>query len=119
LYRLQARLRAAGDAAGRAALSGGLESVHREFVESLEIVDAVDEFRLKRAREAVEAAIQTQTGKIEHVRMLNERIAGARGELQQAGARRDQLSGLLDLARQALNAARQHTKPAVPHFIYT
>jgi uncharacterized protein (TIGR02680 family) len=119
LERLQARLRAAGDAAGRAALSGGLESVHREFVESLEIVDAVDEFRLKKAREAVEAAIQTQTGKIEHVRMLNERIAAARSELQQAGARRDQLSGLLDHARERLNAARQEHNSAVTSFLTT
>src|SRR5262247_3248575 len=81
LEQLQGRLRAAGDAAGRAALSPGLESVHREFLEPLEIVDAVDEFRLKKAREAVESAIQTQTGKIEHLRMLNERIAAARSEL--------------------------------------
>src|SRR5215470_5627327 len=117
LEQLQGRLRAAGDAAGRAAFSPGLESVHREFLEPLEIVDAVDEFRLKKAREAVESAIQTQTGKIDHVRMLNERISAARSELQQAGARRDQLSGLLDDARERLNAARQEHNSAVTSFL--
>jgi uncharacterized protein (TIGR02680 family) len=117
LEQLQARLRAAVEAAVRTALSAGLDSVHREFVESLDSLNPVDEFRLKKAREAVEAAIQTQTGKIEHVRMLNERIATARSELQQASARRDQLSGLQDEARDRLNAARQEHNFAVTSFL--
>src|SRR5262245_9873110 len=117
LEQLQARLKAVADAADRAALSAGLNSVHREFVESLDVLNPVDEIRLRKAREAVEAAIQTQTGKIEHVRMLNERIATARSEVQQAEARRDQLSGLLDDARERLNAARQEHNSAVTSFI--
>jgi uncharacterized protein (TIGR02680 family) len=116
LERCELRLKAATDAAVELSRSAVLESLHRETIESLDILDSADD-RLNQARRRIESAVQVQIEKIDHVRKLNQRIAHARNEGEQAAARRDQLSGLVDDAGERLNAARQEHNAAIASFI--
>ena len=117
LEQFQSRLTTATDAATQAALSAGLDNAHREIIELLDSLSSLDESRLKRAKESVEISIQSQIAKLDHVRKLNERIASERNELQQATTRTDQLSGLLDDARERLKVARQEHNTAITSFL--
>src|SRR5262249_49096960 len=71
LERCELRLKTATDAAGELARSAGLESLHRETMDSLDILDSADD-RLNQARRRIESAVQAQMEKIDHVRKLNE-----------------------------------------------
>ena len=71
----------------------------------------------KQARERIEAAIQVQTEKIDHMRRLNDKLASLQSDLQQTSALRDQLSGLLDDARERLNGAQQEHTSAHNSFL--
>src|SRR5262249_28742682 len=74
LERCELRFRIAIEAGGEAACSAGLESLHRETIEGLDILDSTDD-RLALARRSIETAVQAQIAKIERVRSFNERIA--------------------------------------------
>jgi uncharacterized protein (TIGR02680 family) len=117
LDQCQIRLTAATEVAARAALSAGLDNVHRETLGSSDVLGAADARQLRQARETIEAAIQSQMAKVQHVRRLNERISSERNELQQASTRRDQISALLDDARERLKAARQEHNAAITSFL--
>src|SRR5262249_5142127 len=86
-------------------------------IRSLDVLHSLDQSGLERARERTEIAIQSQNGKIEHLRKLNDRIATARNNLQQAIARRDQLSGLHDDTREGLKIAREEHNSVIAAFL--
>jgi hypothetical protein len=100
----------------RAAMSSDLEELHRNCFESLDIHSA-DELDVEQAREKIAAAIRAQMEKVECLSILNERIEFAKREFQRASADRDQISGLLDDARERLNAARREHQAAVTSFL--
>ena len=111
----QLRATAAADAAAHAALSAGLEHLHREAC-TLDF-DTADELALTHARNRIEAGIQKQIEKISHARKFNERAVAARDSFQRASAERDQLSGLLDDARERLNDAIKEHRSAATAFL--
>ncbi len=113
----QTRLTTATSTAAQAAVAADLENTHREFIASLDVAPGARETSWKQARERIEAAVQTQMEKAGHARRLNERMAAARTDLQQSTALRDQLSGLLDDARERLNAAQQEHTSAITSFL--
>ena len=112
----QLRLAAVMDAAGEAALSAGLERLHREWLGAFD-AEAAGEGTLKQARERIEGGIQTQIEKMECVRSLNERFTLARTQFQRASDERDRLSGLLDDARECLTRAHGEHRSAVTSFL--
>ena len=97
----QCRLRAAAatDAAQQAAFSAGLE------------------FDLKQSRDETVRLVQTQIEKLAHARRLDEHVESAKQQLQRSSAERDQLSGLLDDARERLNTARAEHQSAITAFL--
>jgi uncharacterized protein (TIGR02680 family) len=106
----EVRLTNATNVAAQASLAAGLDANHREFVAMLEISPSVLDSKWKQAREKIESAIQVQTEKIDHMQRLNNKLNAEATSLQQISALRDQLSGLLDDARERLNSAQQeHT----------
>ncbi len=110
------RLAAATDAAAQAAAAAGLDQIHRESLGVLD-VRAAGEFVLKQARENIAATVQTQIEKIERSGKLNERVLSAKDQLQRATAERDQLSGVVDDAREHLNVARGEHRSAITSFL--
>src|SRR2546427_12620548 len=98
LEQRQLRLAAAMDAAGEAALSAGLERLHREWLGACD-AEAAGEGTLKQARERIEGGSQTQIEKMECVRSLSEPFTGARTQFHRASDERGRLSGLVDDAR--------------------
>ena len=111
----QLRVTAAADAAAHAALSAGLEHLHREAC-TLDF-DTADELALPHARDRIAAGIQKQIEKVSHARKLNERAVAARDSFQRASAERDQLTGLLDDARERLNDAIKEHRSAATAFL--
>ena len=116
LEQRQLKLAAAAEAASHAAISAGLEDVHRECLGALDL-QAAEASVLKQGREKIAAVIQTQMEKVEHVRLLNERVGFAKAEFQRARAERDQLFGLLDDARERLNTARADHQTSITAFL--
>ena len=112
----QLRLTAAIDDAGKAALSAGLEDTHMNSFGVLEIHSA-DDSVLKQVQERLAREIETQVQKIEHVAALNERLESATNQCQRAAGERDQLSGLLDDARERLNKAHTEHQAAITAFL--
>ena len=117
LQKCLTRLKTAKDAAAQAAADAGLENVHRDLMRLFEVPNAAAESELKTAREDAETAIQTKLKKIEHVQRLDERIRTAKNELQQSRACEEQLSGLLEDARERLNASQQEQHAAITAFL--
>ena len=113
----QTRLTNATKVAAQTALAAGLESIHREFIALFDVGPSAHESSWKQARERIEAAIQAQMEKIEHIRQQNNRMAVLGSEIQQSIALKDQLSGLLDDARERLNAAQQEHTSATTSFL--
>src|SRR4029077_19816247 len=106
----EARLTNVTNVVAQAALGAGLDASHREFIGMLDISPSALDSKWKQARERIEGAIQIQTEKIDHMRRLNHKLASSSSDVQQISALRDQLSGLLDDARERLNSAQQeHT----------
>src|SRR5215831_2471922 len=116
LHQCEIRLKTASDAVKQAAMSAGLEAIHQDVFRSLDVQTA-GESAVKEARANLDAQIQSQLEKIEHAAELNDRFAGAKTEIQRAGAQRDQLSGLLDDAREHLNRAQEEHRSAVNSFL--
>jgi SbcC/RAD50-like, Walker B motif len=116
MRRGETRLKEAIDAVQQAAISAGLEAAHHDVFRKLDTRTAADA-ALNEARESLEAQIQSQLEKIEHAAELNERLASATVEFQRAAAERDQMSGLLDDAREHLNGARAEHQTAVNSFL--
>jgi hypothetical protein len=116
LQQCEIRLNTADDAVQQAASSAGLEDLHRDAFHTLDL-RAADDKSLKQARETLDAHIQRQLEKIEHAAGLNHRFASAKTDLQCAAAERDQLSGLLDDAREHLNNAHEEHRSAVNSFL--
>jgi hypothetical protein len=116
LEQRQVPLAAAIDAAAHAALSAGLHDMHRELFGSVD-VHIADLAALKHAQEKITGAIQAQMEKVEHAGRLDERVAFPKSELQRASAERDQLSGLLDDARDRLNTVRAEHQTAITSFL--
>ena len=116
LEQRQIRLAAATTATAHAAIAAGLEDVHRHCLGALDF-QTVDELELKQAREMIGGAIQSQIEKVQNVWSLNEIVELARSELLRASADRDQLSGLLDDARERLNAARAEHQASITSFL--
>jgi hypothetical protein len=110
------RLKTAADAARQAAISSGLEATHKYVFHELDF-QAAGEPAVKQARENLDARIQSQLEKIEHAAGLNERFASAKTDVQRAIVQRDQLSGLLDDAREHLNSAQEEHRSAVNTFL--
>ena len=113
----EARLTNATSAAVQAALSAGLDASHREFIGMLDISPSGLDSKWKQARERIESAIQVQTEKIEHIRRLNDKLTSTATGVQQLGALRDQLAGLLDDARERLNKAQQEHTSNITSFL--
>jgi uncharacterized coiled-coil DUF342 family protein len=116
LQQCEVRLKAAAAAVQQASVSAGLEAVHRDVFRELDTRTA-GESALKQARENLDVQILSQLEKIEHAVELNERLASATTEVHRAAAERDQLSGLLDDAREHLNSAREEHQSAVNLFL--
>jgi hypothetical protein len=110
------RLLTALGQAATAATSAGLEDLHRNCFDALDI-QSYDEVLWKHAKDRIGAAITTQLEIVERVEVLNERVETAKGEWQRACAARDQLSGLLDDARENLNTARTEYQTSVTSFL--
>src|SRR5262249_55719324 len=108
LERRQDRLAAAIDDAAQAASLAGLEAAHRELF---------DQAALKQSRDALDGCIQNQIEKAEHAARLNEEVSRARSEIHRAGSERDQLSGLVNDARERLNKARREHEASVGLFL--
>ena len=113
----EARLTAATNVAGQSALGAGLDASHREFIGMLDISPSALDSKWKPARERIEAAIQVQTEKIDHMRRLNDKLASLSKDVQQTSALKDQLSGLLDDARERLNIAQQEHTSNITSFL--
>lgn len=116
LRQCETRLKESADAVQQAAASAGLEGAHQDVFRELDARTA-GEAALKQARETLDVQIQAQLEKIEHAAALNQRLASATVEVQRAAAERDQLSGLLDDAREHLNGAREEHQSAVNSFL--
>src|SRR5215471_7164711 len=116
LHQCEMQLKTAVDAVKQAATPAGLEDIHHDVFRALDTLTA-GESAVKEARENLDAQIQGQLEKIEHAAELNERFASARMEVQRACAQRDQLSGLLDDAREHLNSAQEEHRSAVNTFL--
>jgi SbcC/RAD50-like, Walker B motif len=112
----KARLATAVDGAARAALSAGVESTHRGLFEALDL-HAADEAALKQSRDAIDTCIQTQIEKTERAAKFNARLSFARNEVQRAGTEKDQITGLLNDARERLNKARADHQSAISSFL--
>ena len=110
--RLEDLLRSAGPAASAA----GLEEIHRSVFAALDIQSHDDEL-WRNAQARITSAITTQLETSERVSMLNERVESAKVDWQRACAARDQLSGLLDDARERLNSARAEHQACVTTFL--
>jgi uncharacterized protein (TIGR02680 family) len=113
----EARLTNATNAATNAAQAAGLDASHRQFIAALDITPSAVESKWKQARERIEAAIQVQSEKIEHMRRLNNRLVAVTTDVQQLSALKDQLSGLLDDARERLNTAQQEHVSNITSFL--
>jgi len=68
-------------------------------------------------RQEAEDAVQSQIEKINHLRKFNEQVREAEVDLDQSRARRDQISSLLDDARDRLKAAQQDHAEAMHAFV--
>jgi hypothetical protein len=110
------RLAAAIDEAVQASARAGLEHIHRDAFGVFDLY-AAGEFAMKQARERIDREIHTQIEKMEHAGSLNERVAFARNQFQRASAERDQLTGLLDDARERLNRAHGEHRSAITSFL--
>jgi hypothetical protein len=116
LEQRQLRLASATKAAANAATAAGLADEHRKCL-SVFNAETPDEAALKEAQAMIASAIQQQMEKCRHLAGLNERIASARSDVQRAGAAKDQLCGLLDDARERLNAAREDHQSTITSFL--
>jgi len=114
LEQRQIRSAAATEAAALASIAAGLAELHRGCFGAL---DLHSNEALKQTQERIDVAIQKQMEKVDHIWGLNERQALARSEFQRATAERDQLFGLLDDARERLNAARAEHQSAITSFL--
>jgi len=116
LHQCEFQLKTTADAVKQAATSAGLEDIHQDVFRVLDILTA-GESAIKEAGENLDAQIQSKLEKIEYAVKLNERFASAKTEVQRASAQRDQLSGLLDDAREHLNGAQEEHRSAVNAFL--
>jgi uncharacterized protein (TIGR02680 family) len=113
----QTRLTNATKVAAQTALAAGMDGTHREFIALFDVGPSAHESSWKQTRERIEAAIQAQMEKVDHIRQHNNRMAVLGTELQQSIVLRDQLAGLLDDARERLNAAQQEHTSATTSFL--
>ena len=112
----QVRLVSATDAAADAAVLAALDDVHREYCASIDLRKA-DELSVKELQEKIADAIDKQIERIEHVGNLNERVTVTRAEFQRACSERDQMTGLLDDARERLNTTRAEHQNCITAFL--
>jgi uncharacterized protein (TIGR02680 family) len=113
----QDELASAAEAALQAAACAGMEHLHRESFGVLDPARPLEDVSWQGVRDRVETAIQRQTERIAHLRKLDKHASSARMDLQESDARREQLSGLLDDARERLSAAEQQHNTAVATFL--
>jgi hypothetical protein len=116
LDQCQSRLAAAAESAAQAASSAGLERMHAEVFGPLNL-HAAGETALQQARDTIADAIRRQSEKMAHAAKLHDRVVAARNQFQQAGAERDQLSGIMDDAREQLHRARGEHRSAITAFL--
>jgi hypothetical protein len=102
--------------AASAATSAGLEDLHQNCFDALDISSCGDTL-WKHSQDRIASAIKTQLEISERVSSLDERVESAKGEWQRACSSRDQLAGLLDDARERLNNARAEHQAAVTSFL--
>ena len=105
------------DAASRAAALAGLENAHREWIGSIDLAHLPEEAGLRLIQNRIAAGIGKQAERTAHIRKLNERIASAEIELERSTQARNQFAGLVDEARETVNATHQEHVSATTFFI--
>jgi hypothetical protein len=116
LEQKRVRLSDALGSAALAATSAGLEDIHRNCFDALDI-QANGGVLSNSAQDRIGDAISGQLEILERVSTLNERVEAAKVDWQRASAARDQLAGLLDDARERLNSARADHQTSVTSFL--